>query len=213
VIAYAARTGRGFSFSGLRIPPPMILGAAVSKRWLSARGVDKADVSETILGSVADGGQAQTLPSGAYQCRGLAPEEVAVEAINRVAGQAFVPWALAASIIQLGDGEIYRVRWAVRKMSMSPHSPNLRPGRRWARYEIRRPIDQRRLLWDAFNKTTTWVKTVRQRCKKWPGSAARMAGRVRRCLAENKGRSAPEAVKIADEIAAFSVQTARAKYR
>ncbi|MEM6825953.1 MAG: acetyl-CoA C-acetyltransferase, partial [Pseudomonadota bacterium] len=59
VIASAARTPVG-SFNGaFATTPAHDLGAAVLEAVVDRAGIDKADVSETILGQVLTGGQGQ----------------------------------------------------------------------------------------------------------------------------------------------------------
>ncbi|MFT5060647.1 MAG: acetyl-CoA C-acetyltransferase, partial [Polaromonas sp.] len=85
VIASAARTAVG-SFSGsFANIPAHDLGSAVLESLVERAGIDKADVSETILGQVLTGGQGQNPARQAHINAGL-PQESAAWSINQVCG-------------------------------------------------------------------------------------------------------------------------------
>ena len=61
VIASAARTAVGSFGGSFANTPAHDLGAAVLEALVERAGIDKADVSETIMGQVLTAGQGQTL--------------------------------------------------------------------------------------------------------------------------------------------------------
>ena len=126
VIASAARTSVG-SFSGsFANTPAHDLGAAVLEALVERAGIDKADVSETILGQVLTAGQGQNPARQAHINAGL-PKESAAWSINQVCGSGLRAVALGAQHIMLGDAAIVAAG-GQENMSMSPHVQNLRPG-------------------------------------------------------------------------------------
>jgi len=107
VIASAARTPVG-SFNGsFATTPAHDLGATVLDALVARAGIDKADVSETILGQVLTAGQGQNPARQAHINAGL-PKESAAWSINQVCGSGLRAVALAAQHIQ---------RWAMRPSS------------------------------------------------------------------------------------------------
>ncbi|KKL21993.1 hypothetical protein LCGC14_2439910, partial [marine sediment metagenome] len=105
VIASAARTAVG-SFSGaFANTPAHDLGTAVLEEIVSRAGIDKSEVSETILGQVLTGGQGQNPARQAHVNAGL-PVESSAWGINQVCGSGLRAVALGAQHIQLGDADI-----------------------------------------------------------------------------------------------------------
>jgi len=105
VIASAARTAVG-SFSGsFANTPAHDLGATMLEALVERAGIDKADVSETILGQVLTAGQGQNPARQAHINAGL-PIESAAWGLNQVCGSGLRAVALGAQHIQLGDASI-----------------------------------------------------------------------------------------------------------
>ncbi|MEO0693440.1 MAG: acetyl-CoA C-acetyltransferase, partial [Pseudomonadota bacterium] len=95
VIASAARTAVG-SFSGsFANTPAHDLGAAVLEELVARAGIEKSDVSETILGQVLSAGQGQNPARQAHVNAGL-PIEGAAWGINQVCGSGLRAVALGA---------------------------------------------------------------------------------------------------------------------
>jgi acetyl-CoA C-acetyltransferase len=93
-------------------------------------GIDKAEVSETILGQVLTAGTgAEPRASGACQC-GPA-QEASAWGINQVCGSGLRAVALGAQHIMLGDAAIV-VAGGQENMSMSPMPRICAQGRKWA---------------------------------------------------------------------------------
>ena len=148
VIASAARTAVG-SFSGsFANIPAHELGTTVLEAVVSRAGIDKSEVSETIMGQVLTAGQGQNPARQAHVNAGL-PLEAAAWGINQVCGSGLRAVALAAQHVQLGDASIV-CAGGQENMSLSPHVANLRAGHKMGDVKY---IDSmiKDGLWDAFN--------------------------------------------------------------
>ena len=96
----AARTAVG-SFNGaFANTPAHDLGAAVLEAVVARAGVDKAEVSETILGQVLTSGQGQNPARQAHIKAGL-PQESSAWSINQVCGSGCAPWHWPRNIFSL----------------------------------------------------------------------------------------------------------------
>jgi len=91
VIASAARTAVGSFLGGLGTTPAHVLGAAAIEAAIARAGIDKAEVSETILGQVLTAAQGQNPARQAHILAGL-PESAAAWASIRSAAPACGPW-------------------------------------------------------------------------------------------------------------------------
>ena len=101
VIVSAARTAVG-SFNGaFSATPAHDLGAAVIEAVVARAGVDKADVSETILGQVLTAGQGQNPARQAHIKAGL-PKEASAWSINQVCGSGLRAVALGGAAHPVG---------------------------------------------------------------------------------------------------------------
>jgi acetyl-CoA C-acetyltransferase len=201
VIASAARTAVG-SFSGsFANTPAHDLGASVLEAIVERAGVDKADVSETILGQVLSAGQGQNPARQAHINAGL-PIEAAAWGINQVCGSGLRAVALGAQHIQLGDADIVAAG-GQENMSMSPHVANLRAGQKMGDMKF---IDSmiRDGLWDAFNGYHMG-QTAENVAEKWQISRDQQDEFA--VASQNKAEAAQKAGKFKDEIAAFTVKT------
>jgi len=148
VIVSAARTAVG-SFNGaFAATPAHDLGAAVLEAVVARAGIEKSDVSETILGQVLTAGQGQNPARQAHINAGL-PKESAAWSINQVCGSGLRAVALGAQHVMLGDATIVAAG-GQENMSLSPHVAHLRAGYKMGDVSF---IDSmiRDGLWDAFN--------------------------------------------------------------
>jgi acetyl-CoA C-acetyltransferase len=205
VIASAARTAVG-SFSGsFANIPAHDLGSAVLEALVERAGIDKADVSETILGQVLTGGQGQNPARQAHINAGL-PQESAAWSINQVCGSGLRAVALAAQHIQLGDASIV-CAGGQETMSMSPHVANLRRGQKMGDMKF---VDSMISdgLWDAFNNYHMG-QTAENVAEKW--QISREMQDEFAVASQNKAEAAQKAGKFADEIAAFTVKTRKSE--
>jgi acetyl-CoA C-acetyltransferase len=201
VIASAARTAVG-SFSGsFANIPAHELGTTVLEALVSRAGIDKSEVSETILGQVLTAGQGQNPARQAHVNAGL-PVESAAWGINQVCGSGLRAVALAAQHVQLGDASIV-CAGGQENMSLSPHVANLRAGHKMGDFKY---IDSmiKDGLWDAFN-AYHMGQTAENVAKKW--QISRDTQDEFALLSQNKAEAAQKAGKFSDEIVPFTVKT------
>jgi len=201
VIASAARTAVG-SFNGsFANTMAHELGAAVLEAIVERAGIEKGEVSETILGQVLSAGQGQNPARQAHVNAGL-PIEAAAWGINQVCGSGLRAVALGAQHIQLGDADIVAAG-GQESMSLSPHVAHLRAGQKMGDMKF---VDSmiKDGLWDAFNGYHMGT-TAENVAKQW------QIGRDQQdefaVASQNKAEAAQKAGKFADEIAAFTVKT------
>ncbi|MCA3447056.1 MAG: acetyl-CoA C-acetyltransferase [Rhodobacter sp.] len=201
VIVSAARTAVG-SFNGaFANTPAHDLGARVIEAVVDRAGVEKGEVSETILGQVLTAGQGQNPARQAHIKAGL-PQEASAWSINQVCGSGLRAVALGAQHIQLGDSAIV-VAGGQESMSLSPHVAHLRAGTKMGDMKF---IDSmiKDGLWDAFNgyhmgQTAENVASQWQISRDMQDSFA--------VASQNKAEAAQKAGKFADEIVPFVIST------
>ncbi|MFN0113947.1 MAG: acetyl-CoA C-acetyltransferase [Paracoccaceae bacterium] len=201
VIVSAARTAVG-SFNGaFAATPAHDLGAAVLEAVVARAGIDKAEVSETILGQVLTAGQGQNPARQAHIKAGL-PRESAAWSINQVCGSGLRAVALAAQHVQLGDAAIVAAG-GQESMSLSPHVAHLRAGQKMGDLSF---IDSmiRDGLWDAFNGYHMG-QTAENVAAQW--QISRDMQDEFALASQNKAEAAQKAGKFRDEIAPFTVKT------
>jgi acetyl-CoA C-acetyltransferase len=201
VIASAARTAVG-SFSGsFANTPAHDLGATMLNALVERAGIEKADVSETILGQVLTAGQGQNPARQAHINAGL-PIESAAWSINQVCGSGLRAIALAAQHIQLGDASIV-CAGGQENMTLSPHVAHLRAGHKMGDVKY---IDSmiRDGLWDAFNGYHMG-QTAENVAEQW--QISRDMQDEFALASQNKAEAAQKAGKFIDEIVPFTVQT------
>jgi len=201
VIASAARTAVG-SFSGsFANTPAHDLGAAVLEAIVARAGIEKADVSETILGQVLTAAQGQNPARQAHVNAGL-PIESAAWSINQVCGSGLRSVALGAQHIQLGDASIVAAG-GQENMTLSPHAAHLRAGHKMGDLKY---IDTmiRDGLWDAFNGYHMG-QTAENVAEQW--QISRDAQDEFAVGSQNKAEAAQNAGKFDDEVIPFTVKT------
>ena len=201
VIASAARTAVG-SFSGsFANVPAHELGTTVLEAVVSRAGIDKSEVSETILGQVLTAGQGQNPARQAHLHAGL-PVEAAAWGINQVCGSGLRAVALAAQHVKLGDASIV-CAGGQENMSLSPHVANLRAGHKMGDVKY---IDSmiKDGLWDAFNGYHMG-QTAENVAEQW--QISRDTQDAFALLSQNKAEAAQTAGKFTDEIVPFTVKT------
>jgi acetyl-CoA C-acetyltransferase len=201
VIASAARTPVG-SFNGAFANiPAHDLGAAVLEALVARAGIDKGEVSETILGQVLTAGQGQNPARQAHINAGL-PKESAAWSINQVCGSGLRAVALGAQHIMLGDADIVAAG-GQENMSLSPHVANLRQGQKMGDMSF---IDSmiRDGLWDAFNGYHMG-NTAENVAQQW--QISRDMQDEFAVASQNKAEAAQKAGRFADEIVPYTVKT------
>jgi len=203
VIASAARTAVGSFLGSFVNTPAHDLGATVLEAIVARAGIEKSDVSETILGQVLTAGQGQNPARQAHINAGL-PVESAAWSINQVCGSGLRAVALAAQHIKLGDADIVAAG-GQENMSLSPHVAHLRSGHKMGDVKY---IDSmiRDGLWDAFNGYHMG-QTAENVANQWDISREQQDEFA--VASQNKAEAAQKAGKFADEITPFTVKTRR----
>jgi len=201
VIASAARTAVGSFTGAFANTPAHELGAAVLEAVVARAGIEKGEVSETILGQVLTAGQGQNPARQAHIRAGL-PIESAAWGINQVCGSGLRAVAIAAQHIQLGDAAIVAAG-GQENMSLSTHCAHLRAGVKMGDVSY---IDTmiRDGLWDAFNGYHMG-QTAENVANQW--QISRDMQDEFAVASQNKAEAAQKAGRFADEIAAFTVKT------
>ncbi|NDV02485.1 acetyl-CoA C-acetyltransferase [Pseudoroseicyclus tamaricis] len=205
VIASAARTAVG-SFNGsFANTPAHELGAAVIEALVARAGIEKQEVSETILGQVLTAAQGQNPARQAHILAGL-PQESAAWGINQVCGSGLRAVALAAQHIMLGDAGIV-VAGGQENMTLSPHAQNLRAGTKMGDVSF---IDTmiKDGLWDAFNGYHMG-QTAENVAEQW--QITREQQDEFALASQNKAEAAQNAGRFQDEITPFTVKTRKSE--
>jgi len=201
VIASAARTAVGSFGGAFANTPAHDLGAAVLEALVERAGVDKGEVSETILGQVLTAGQGQNPARQAHINAGL-PKESAAWGINQVCGSGLRAVALGAQHILLGDAGIVAAG-GQENMSMSPHVANLRQGHKMGDVSF---IDSmiKDGLWDAFNgyHMGQTAENVAEQFQ-----IGREAQDEFAVASQNKAEAAQKAGRFDDEVIAYTIRT------
>ncbi|EAR50348.1 acetyl-CoA acetyltransferase [Oceanicola granulosus HTCC2516] len=201
VIASAARTAVGSFLGSFANTPAHELGTAVLEALVERAGVDKGEVSETILGQVLTAAQGQNPARQAHINAGL-PKEAAAWGINQVCGSGLRAVALGAQHIMLGDASIV-CAGGQENMSMAPHAANLRQGHKMGDVTY---IDTmiRDGLWDAFNGYHMG-STAENVAEQW------QIGREQQdefaLASQNKAEAAQKAGKFDDEVIPYTIKT------
>ena len=200
VIASAARTPVGSFGGALSGVPAHELGATVLEALVERAGVDKEEVSETILGQVLTAAQGQNPARQAHVMAGL-PIGAAAWGINQVCGSGLRAVALGAQHIALGDAGIVAAG-GQESMSMSAHAQNLRKGQKMGDLQF---IDTmiRDGLWDAFNGYHMG-QTAENVAEQW--QITRQQQDEFAVRSQNKAEAAQNAGRFQDEITAFTVK-------
>ncbi len=201
VIASAARTPVGSFTGSFANTPAHDLGACVLEALVSRAGIDKSEVSETILGQVLSAGQGQNPARQAHVNAGL-PIESAAWGINQVCGSGLRAVAIAAQHVQLGDADIVAAG-GQENMSLSPHVAHLRAGYKMGDVSY---VDSmiRDGLWDAFNGYHMG-QTAENVAQKW--QISRDMQDEFAVMSQNKAEAAQKAGRFQDEITPFTVKT------
>ena len=201
VIASAARTAVGSFGGSFANTPAHDLGAAVLEALVERAGIDKADVSETIMGQVLTAGQGQNPARQAHINAGL-PIESAAWGLNQVCGSGLRAVALGAQHIQLGDASIV-CAGGQENMTLSPHVAHLRAGQKMGDMTY---IDSmiRDGLWDAFNGYHMG-QTAENVAEQW--QISRDMQDEFALASQNKAEAAQKAGRFDDEVVPFTVKT------
>ena len=204
VIASAARTAVGSFAGAFAGTPAHDLGAAVLEAVVSRAGVDKSEISETILGQVLTAAQGQNPARQAHIKAGL-PVESAAWGINQVCGSGLRAVALGAQHIMLGDASIVAAG-GQESMSMSAHAAPLRAGHKMGDVGL---VDTmiKDGLWDAFNDYHMG-QTAENVASQW--QITREMQDAFAVASQNKAEAAQLAGRFADEIIPFVIKGRKA---
>ncbi|PTW50089.1 acetyl-CoA C-acetyltransferase [Rhodovulum kholense] len=200
VIVSAARTAVG-SFNGaFATVPAHELGKTMLEALVARAGIDKSEVSETILGQVLTAGQGQNPARQAHVNAGF-PVEAAAWSINQVCGSGLRSVALAAQHILLGDAAIVAAG-GQENMTLSPHVAHLRAGHKMGDVKF---IDSmiKDGLWDAFNGYHMG-QTAENVAEQW--QISRDMQDEFALASQNKAEAAQKDGKFADEIVPVTVK-------
>lgn len=203
VIASAARTPVGSFTGAFENTPAHDLGTTVLEALVKRAGIDKSEVSETIMGQVLSAGQGQNPARQAHINAGL-PVESAAWGINQVCGSGLRAVAIAAQHVQLGDANIVAAG-GQENMSLSPHVAHLRAGQKMGDMSY---IDSmiRDGLWDAFNGYHMG-QTAENVAEQW--QISRDMQDELAVASQNKAEAAQKAGRFVDEIVPFIVKNRR----
>lgn len=203
VIASAARTAVGSFGGSLSTMPAHDLGAAAIGAVVDRAGIDKAEVSETIMGQILAAGQGQNPARQAHINAGL-PKESAAWGINQLCGSGLRAVAIGAQHVQLGDADIV-VAGGQESMSLAPHVAMLRNGTRMGSVNF---VDSMITdgLTDAFHDYHMGT-TAENIATKWQISRDEQDEFAVR--SQNKAEAAQIAGRFSDEITPVVVKTRR----
>jgi acetyl-CoA C-acetyltransferase len=201
VIASAARTPVGSFLGSYANTPAHELGRIMLEAITERAGVDKSEISETILGQVLTAAQGQNPARQAHINAGF-PQEAAAWGINQVCGSGLRAVALGAQHIMLGDASIVAAG-GQENMSMSPHAASLRQGQKMGDMTY---IDTmiRDGLWDAFNGYHMG-QTAENVAEQW--QISRDMQDEFAVASQNKAEAAQNAGRFADEITPVTIKT------
>ncbi len=201
VIASAARTPVGSFLGSFADIPAHDLGAAVLGEVVERAGVEKSQVSETILGQVLTAAQGQNPARQAHINAGL-PQESAAWGINQVCGSGLRAVAIGAQHIKLGDASIVAAG-GQESMSLAPHAGPMRQGRKMGDAKFTDTMI-RDGLWDAFNNYHMG-QTAENVAEKWQISRDQQDEFA--VASQNKAEAAQKSGKFDDEIVPYTVKT------
>jgi len=201
VIVSAARTAVGSFGGSFANTPAHDLGSAVLKEVVERSGIDKSEVSETIMGQVLAAGQGQNPARQAHINAGL-PIKSAAWGINQVCGSGLRAVAIAAQHILLEDASIV-IAGGQESMSLSPHVALMRSGQKMGDMAF---VDSmiKDGLWDAFNGYHMG-NTAENIAKKW--QISRDTQDEFAVSSQNKAEVALKAGKFENEIVPFKIST------
>ena len=201
VIASAGRTAVGSFLGSFANTPAHDLGATVLEALVERAGIDKSEVSETILGQVLPAAQGQNPARQAHINAGL-PQEAAAWGLNQVCGSGLRAVALGAQHIMLGDADIVAAG-GQESMSLSPHAAPMRQGKKMGDMKY---IDTmiKDGLWDAFNGYHMG-QTAENVAEKW--QITREQQDEFAVASQNKAEAAQKAGKFDDEVVPFTIKT------
>ena len=200
VIVGAARTPVGAFNGTLSSLPAHELGRVAISAAIERAGIDKAEVSEVVMGQILQAGQGQNPARQASVNAGL-PVEVPAWSVNQLCGSGLRAVALGYQAIVNGDSEIV-VAGGQESMSQAQHSAYLRMGQKMGSLDL---VDTmiKDGLWDAFNGYHMG-QTAENVAARW--QLTRDEQDAFAVASQNKAEAAQKAGKFNDEIAAVTIK-------
>ncbi|MDP1625787.1 acetyl-CoA C-acetyltransferase [Parvibaculum sp.] len=200
VIVGAARTPVGAFNGTLSSLPAHELGRVAISAAIERAGIDKAEVSEVVMGQILQAGQGQNPARQASVNAGL-PVEVPAWSVNQLCGSGLRAVALGYQAIVNGDSEIV-VAGGQESMSQAQHSAYLRMGQKMGSLDF---VDTmiKDGLWDAFNGYHMG-QTAENVAARW--QLTRDEQDAFAVASQNKAEAAQKAGKFKDEIAAVTIK-------
>jgi len=200
VIVGAARTPVGAFNGSLSGLPAHELGRIAVSAAIERAGVDKAQISEVILGQILQAGQGQNPARQAAINAGL-PVEVPAWSVNQLCGSGLRAVALGFQAIINGDSEIV-VAGGQESMSQAQHSAYLRSGQKMGSLDL---VDTmiKDGLWDAFNGYHMG-QTAENVAARW--QITREEQDAFAVASQNKAEAAQKAGRFKDEIASVTIK-------
>src|SRR5438105_4762360 len=201
VIVGATRTPVGAFNGALAALPAHELGKVAIQETLKRAGVEKADVSEVILGQILTAGQGQNPARQASVSAGV-PVESPAWGVNQLCGSGLRAVALGYQAVLNGDSEIV-VAGGQESMSQAPHCAHLRGGVKMGNLEM---IDTmiKDGLWDAFDGYHMG-NTAENVARQWQITRAQQDEFA--VASQNKAEAAQKSGKFKEEIAPVTVKT------
>ena len=201
VIVGAARTPVGAFNGAFASVPAHELGRTAISAAIERAGIDKAEVSEVVMGQILQAGQGQNPARQASVNAGL-PVEVPAWGVNQLCGSGLRAVALGYQAIVNGDSEIV-VAGGQESMSMAPHAAHLRAGQKMGSLDF---VDTmiKDGLWDAFNGSHMG-QTAENVAARW--QITRDEQDTFAVASQNKAEAAQKGGKFKDEIAPVTIKT------
>ncbi|MEP0709583.1 MAG: acetyl-CoA C-acetyltransferase [Parvibaculum sp.] len=201
VIVGAARTPVGAFNGAFANVPAHELGRTAISAAIERAGIDKAEVSEVVMGQILQAGQGQNPARQASVNAGI-PVEVPAWGVNQLCGSGLRAVALGYQAIVNGDSEIV-VAGGQESMSMAQHAAHLRAGQKMGSLDF---VDTmiKDGLWDAFNGYHMG-QTAENVAARW--QITRDEQDAFAVASQNKAEAAQKGGKFKDEIASVTIKT------
>jgi acetyl-CoA C-acetyltransferase len=201
VIVGAARTPVGAFNGAFANVPAHELGRTAISAAIERAGIDKAEVSEVVMGQILQAGQGQNPARQASVNAGI-PVEVPAWGVNQLCGSGLRAVALGYQAIVNGDSEIV-VAGGQESMSMAQHAAHLRAGQKMGSLDF---VDTmiKDGLWDAFNGYHMG-QTAENVAARW--QITRDEQDTFAVASQNKAEAAQKGGKFKDEIASVTIKT------
>tara|TARA_R110002110_G_scaffold5945_15_gene30077 strand:+ start:2269 stop:3459 length:1191 start_codon:yes stop_codon:yes gene_type:complete len=200
VIVSAARTPVGAFNGSLSSLPAHELGRIAIGAAIERAGIDKADVSEVVMGQILQAGQGQNPARQASINAGL-PVEVPAWSVNQLCGSGLRAVALGYQAIVNGDSEVV-VAGGQESMSQAQHSAYLRSGQKMGPLQFTDTMITDG-LWDAFNGYHMG-QTAENVAARW--QLTREEQDAFAVASQNKAEAAQKAGKFKDEIVPVTIK-------